>query len=105
MMKNRMKMLWATALFSLSALASVQAQSNTFDLLHAFSANPNGNNSDGASPYAGLVQSGNTLYGTAENGGTNGYGTVFALNTSGGGFVDLHSFDFTDGSIPQSKLV
>lgn len=36
-------------------------------------------NSDGASPYSGLVASGNSLYGTTTTGGTGGSGTVFAL--------------------------
>jgi uncharacterized repeat protein (TIGR03803 family) len=37
-------------------------------------------NSDGTSPRAGLVLSGNTLYGTAIYGGSSGKGTVFAVN-------------------------
>ena len=49
-------------------------------------------NSDGANPRAGLILSGNTLYGTASNGGTSGNGTVFAVNTDGTGFTNLHSF-------------
>jgi uncharacterized repeat protein (TIGR03803 family) len=36
-------------------------------------------NSDGAHPQAGLVLSGNILYGTAIFGGNNGNGTVFSL--------------------------
>ena len=39
----------------------------------------NGNNSDGANPYASLTLSSNTLYGTAKAGGTNGAGTVFSI--------------------------
>jgi len=49
-------------------------------------------NSDGANPYAGLILSGNTLYGTAQEGGTNGYGTLFAVNTNGTGFTNLYTF-------------
>ncbi len=37
-------------------------------------------NSDGAEPESGLVLSGNTLYGTAYDGGSSGYGTVFSLS-------------------------
>src|SRR5207247_4674528 len=37
-------------------------------------------NSDGANPYAGLFLSGNILYGTAANGGSSGFGTVFSLS-------------------------
>jgi uncharacterized repeat protein (TIGR03803 family) len=56
-------------------------------------------NSDGFNP-TGLILSGNTLYGTANAGGTNGYGTVFAVNTNGTGFVTLHHFTGTDGAGP-----
>ena len=37
------------------------------------------NGSNGATTYAGLALSGNTLYGTTYLGGANGYGTLFAL--------------------------
>src|SRR5438874_1969054 len=47
-------------------------------------------NSDGASPYAGLILSGDTLYGTAHRGGSSGYGTVFAVNTDGTSFATLY---------------
>jgi uncharacterized repeat protein (TIGR03803 family) len=40
---------------------------------------PPPSNSDGANPYAGLILSGNTLYGTAYDGGASGYGTVFSI--------------------------
>ena len=40
----------------------------------------------GTHPWAGLVLSGNTLYGTAL------YSTVFAVNTDGTGFKALHGF-------------
>ena len=43
-------------------------------------------NSDGANPVCGLVLSGNTLYGVASNGGTNGLGTIFAITTDGTAF-------------------
>ena len=57
---------------------------------------PNFTSSDGADPYAGLILSGNTLYGTT-SGGSWGDGTVFAINTDGIGFTNLHSFT---GSLP-----
>jgi len=34
---------------------------------------------NGADPYAGLIRSGNTFYGTTSKGGANGDGTVFSL--------------------------
>ena len=63
-----------------------------FTTLHHFTTLVSSNNSDGANPYAGLMLSGSTLYGTAQFGGTNGTGTLFALNASGTGFTNLHNF-------------
>jgi uncharacterized repeat protein (TIGR01451 family) len=63
-------------------------------------------NSDGANPLAGLILSGNTLYGTASAGGTNGSGTVFAINIDGAGFTNLHSFNGpNDGANPLAGLI
>ncbi len=50
-----------------------------FTVLHGFSAMNGGTNSDGATPQAGLILAGNTLYGTAWEGGRSGFGTVFSL--------------------------
>jgi uncharacterized repeat protein (TIGR03803 family) len=69
--------------------------------------------SDGAFPYAGLILSGSTLYGTALLGGTNRTGTVFAVNTDGTDFRTLHIFTATnapphtnsDGAVPYSGLI
>jgi len=66
-----------------------------FTTLHGFSALDTATsrtNSDGANPVAGLILSGNTLYGAAQGGGTNGSGTVFAINTDGSGFTTLYTF-------------
>jgi uncharacterized repeat protein (TIGR03803 family) len=62
--------------------------------------------SDGANPQAGLVLSGNRLYGTARFGGTNNQGTVFAINTDGTNFTNLYVFNGNDGSSdPESSLI
>jgi uncharacterized repeat protein (TIGR03803 family) len=60
---------------------------------------------DGANPYAGLVQAtdGN-FYGTTYNSGANGYGTVFRI-TPEGKLTTLHSFDGADGEAPVAGLV
>src|SRR5438105_13339873 len=63
------------------------------------------NGSDGVNPYAGLILSGNTLYGTTLGAGLSGFGTVFALNTSGSGFANLHSFNYNDGAHPYGGLI
>ena len=95
---------------------AVNTDGTGFTVLHTFTALINSTNSDGANPEAGLILSGSILYGTAENGGTNGNGTVFALNTNGTGFTTLHSFTAlsaryyqggtnSDGAIPVAGLV
>ena len=56
----------------------------TFTTLHSFTATAGAypyTNSDGAFPTAGLILSGNTLYGTAQGRGSSGSGTVFAVHT------------------------
>jgi len=80
---------------------AVNADGAGFTILHSFTGG-----SDGANPWAGLVLSGNTLYGTASRGGTSGDGTVFAINTDGTGFTNLHSFiGDTDGAYPNGGLI
>jgi len=79
-----------------------------FTILHRFTpeAGPLSTNTDGASPFDGLVLSGNTLYGTAFYGGASGFGTVFAVGTDGTGFTNLHSFSGgSDGALPQPGLL
>jgi len=78
-----------------------------FSVLHNFSATsgPNSTNSDGASPYTGLILSGNTLYGTTCLGGSNGVGTVFAMSTNGSNYTVLHTFGSgSDGFYPKAPL-
>ena len=75
-----------------------------FSILHSFPANTN----DGVLPQAPLVQgSDGTLYGTTSSGGTNGYGTVFKLNTDGTGFSVLHSFPASTNDVltPTAALM
>lgn len=76
---------------------SLNTNGTGFTVLHpfnttAFASGLGFTNSDGSGPI-GLVLSGNMLYGAAHSGGTNGAGTVFALNTNGDGFVTLHTFN------------
>jgi uncharacterized repeat protein (TIGR03803 family) len=87
---------------------AVKTDGSGFTTLHSFtaiSAPYTGTNSDGANPQAGLILSGNTLYGTASEGGSSGNGTVFTINTNGNGFTTLHSFAGSDGGIPYAGLV
>jgi uncharacterized repeat protein (TIGR03803 family) len=84
---------------------AVNTDKTGFRALHSFTAINNNTNSDGANPYAGLILSGDTLYGTASQGGSSGDGTVFKVNTVGTGFTTLHNFTGSDGANPYSGLI
>src|SRR5437868_4629434 len=63
-------------------------------------------NFDGVNPNAGLIFSGNALYGTTAAGGSSGKGTVFAVNSDGTGFTVLHNFTGgSDGASPWDGLI
>jgi uncharacterized repeat protein (TIGR03803 family) len=67
---------------------------------------------DGGNPYAGVILSGPTLYGTTTAGGAWGGGTAFQVNTNGTGFATLYSFTAasappytnSDGTYPVAGL-
>jgi uncharacterized repeat protein (TIGR03803 family) len=87
-----------TLMLAVAATTGATAQT-TFTTLHSF------DGTDGSEPDAGLVRATNGyLYGNTVGGGTNGYGTVFQITTSGT-LKTLHSFDDTDGYEPRSGLV
>jgi uncharacterized repeat protein (TIGR03803 family) len=62
---------------------------------------------EGVYPYAGVVQGAdNRLYGMASAGGSNGGGTIYAIEADGTGISVLHSFTYaTDGGDPQGGLI
>ncbi|HEX4119960.1 MAG TPA: choice-of-anchor tandem repeat GloVer-containing protein [Verrucomicrobiae bacterium] len=64
------------------------------------------NSSDGANPLAALVQgTDGDFYGTASEGGSKDYGTLFRM-TSTGAFSPLYSFtDGADGANPAAPLI
>src|SRR5439155_4417941 len=76
-----------------------------FTNLHSFTSVsgvwPNYINSDGATPRGALILLGETLYGTAFEGGSSGFGTLFRVNTDGTKFTVLHSFSAGSGSWPS----
>jgi uncharacterized repeat protein (TIGR03803 family) len=75
--------------------------------LYAFT----GQNGDGANPRAGVIFSSHgAIFGTTEQGGASGYGTVFALTpATGGTFTQKVIYSFTgqggDGANPEAGLV
>jgi uncharacterized repeat protein (TIGR03803 family) len=75
---------------SLGTVFKVSTNGTGFTVLHTFTGG-----GDGANPFARLLVSGNSLYGTAELGGSSDNGTVFALNTDGTRFTNLHTFSAT----------
>ena len=86
---------------------AVNTDGSSFTNLYSFTAyDPDtGTNNDGANPVAGLILSGDVLYGTTEYGGNYGYGTVFTINTNGCGFAVLRNFTGSDGAHPAAGLV
>jgi uncharacterized repeat protein (TIGR03803 family) len=49
--------------------------------------------------------SGSTLYGTTTDGGTNGFGTVFQINTDGTGYQILYNFVSSNTGNPNGALI
>jgi uncharacterized repeat protein (TIGR03803 family) len=89
---------------------AINIDGTDFTNLHSFSAGSGtagayGTNSDGINPWAGLILTGGTVYGTAASGGISGNGTVFSINTDGTGFTTLHSFIGSDGAAPYAGLI
>src|SRR5215467_13773854 len=106
------RLLAAALIAALNMLPAGRVTAQTFTTLYSFTAshtNASGfyTNSDGANPYAGLTAAGNSnvRYGTAANGGSSGWGTVFKVNADGTGFTNLHSFTGSDGANPLVGLV
>ena len=114
-MKTRIRnpFLLPTLTTALALILAGQVTAQTFTTLHSFTALASDTNSDGANPCAGLILSGNTLYGAADRGGSSGNGTVFKVNTDGTGFTNLHSFTArhapyhtnSDGANPCAGLI
>ena len=71
----------------------------TLTTLHSF------DNTDGAAPFAALVQAiDGDFYGTTYGGGPDEDGTVFRITPSGT-LTTLHGFDYLDGEEPEAGLV
>jgi uncharacterized repeat protein (TIGR03803 family) len=120
---NGCLVLWGNTLFGVAtyggnsgngAVFRLNTDGSGFTNIHDFTATPSApyGNDDGAGPYAGLLLSSNTLYGTAEYGGRFGYGTLFKMNPDGTGFTTLHDFSplsgpffvNSDGANPTTTL-
>jgi uncharacterized repeat protein (TIGR03803 family) len=101
--------------FGNGVVFAISTDGNEFTNLHNFTttSGPLATNCDGIEPQGGLVLSGGTLCGTAERGGNFGNGVVFAINTDGTDFTNLHDFSATsgpnetnsDGQFPNGGLI
>ena len=84
------------------------SSAGTFTTLYRFVSPsfPNSDNPINAPPLAALIQGRDGfLYGTTPIGGSNGWGTVFRVNTAGS-FTILHQFSYyNDGGRPMAGLV
>ena len=91
------------AVLVVCAISGIPVAAQTFTTLHSFTG------SDGANPYAGLVQGlDRNLYGTTTDGGAYGSGNVFRIAPSGK-VTSLYDFcaqsNCSDGQFPVSTLV
>jgi uncharacterized repeat protein (TIGR03803 family) len=83
---------------------TIHRSGSGFQLLRSFT----GSAGDGRLPLGGLLLgSDGALFGTTFAGGSNGFGTVFKLNTNGAGYTVLRRFTggTNDGVNPQGRLL
>jgi uncharacterized repeat protein (TIGR03803 family) len=99
------------ATYSGGTIFAIDANGGNYRILHEF-----GKGSDGAYPFAGLVDVKGTLYGTTTCGGRYGAGgcsyftahggTVFSIGTDGTHYRVLHSFGKgSDGDYPNTAFI
>jgi uncharacterized repeat protein (TIGR03803 family) len=83
---------------------SIDPASGAEKIIHAF----RNNGRDGWNPVAALIGRNGKLYGTTENGGAHGYGTVFAIDLATGKERTLYSFcsqqSCSDGANPYAGV-
>lgn len=79
----------------------IRTDGTGYQLMHEFTS------TEGQFPWAPpTIANNGRVYGTAQMGGTNFYGNLFSIDTSGAGFTVLRDFDFaTDGAYPNGQLV
>jgi len=88
--------------FQYGSIFRVDIGGINFTNIHSFT--------NGESAVGALVLSGNTLYGTTQDGGNSGAGSIYKINTDGTGYATLFSFTNTstgypNGSNPAAGLI
>src|SRR3974390_2014575 len=98
--KNLLRLL--TLIPAAGLVFNPRATAQSFTNLYSFTGG-----ADGANPWAALVLTNNTLYGTTYSGGGGALaGTIFAINTDGSGFTNVHVFTSADdGANPCGALI
>ena len=101
--KNLFLDLLPALIIGLGLMLANPAAAQIFTNLHNFKA---GVKTDGFNPYASLIISGSTLYGTTYGGGSNS-GVVFAIKTDGTGYTNVYTFTSVgnDGYKPHGELL
>jgi len=80
---------------------SLGADGSDFTVLHEFQ----GGTSDGRAPTGALALDGSTLYGMTPEGGTDGGGVIFSVETDGTGHTIRHHFSQSSGWHCRGSLV
>jgi uncharacterized repeat protein (TIGR03803 family) len=80
----------------------VSTNGGAYTNLHYF----NTRATNGSEPYGSLTLANGALYGTTFIGGASNRGTIFRMNTGGGGYTNLHNFaaGAADGANPMGDL-
>jgi len=87
-------------LYGYGTIFSLSVDGSSFNVLHDFAESP-----DGAFPASSVIISGDTIYGTTWQGGSDGLGTVFSMKSDGSDYTVLHDFtNSPDGILPVSGL-
>jgi len=86
--------------FPLVCISTLGGHAQIYSVLHHFDGG-----AGGKSVWSGLVTSGTALYGTTEEGGNHGLGTVFKLNLDGSDFAVLRHLSKADGTHPMGDLL
>ena len=101
MKTKRLPFVVALAAFSFLVLQTLNSDAQ-YTVLHNFT----GGTTDGSYPYGSLISDGTYLYGMTQQGGSNGGGTIFKINTGGSGYLKLLDFTgATNGQDPMGSFI
>ena len=97
-----------SALLALASVLTTQGVAGTLTNLYTFKGL-----TDRSYPWAPVIVSGDTIYGTTSDAENGGYGGIFSVKTNGTGFTNLYTFTATsgisetnsDGALPKSGLL